>query len=116
MDSQTSRRHAVVLLIVAVAMLAWGVAGFIDRADSGRGGFTYSPDYVVNYVSGSGAASEAGLEIGDRVITVEGIAVEDLPLYSRWPRSLAAKAGDTRRLVVERDETAGLKQEWLAVP
>jgi hypothetical protein len=41
--------------------------------------------------------------MGDRVISVEGIAVEELPLYSRWPRSLAPNAGDMRRLVVERE-------------
>ncbi len=27
----------------------------------------------------------AGLRLGDRVVSVEGPAVEDLPLYSRWP-------------------------------
>ena len=102
MDKPDSSRLAVILLIVFLALIAWGVAGFIDRRDAGWGAFTYSPDYIVNRVEPDGAAGRAGLQAGDRVISVEAIPIEDLPLYSRWPRSLQAKAGETRRFVVER--------------
>ena len=103
MDKPTSSRLAVILLIVFLALIAWGVAGFIDRRDAGWGAFTYSPDYVVNPVEPGGAADRAGLRAGDRMISVEGIPIEDLPLYSRWPRSLQANADETRRFVVERE-------------
>lgn len=103
MDRLIANRRAALLVAVAVALVVWGIIGFIDRQDGGWGGYTYSPDYVVNYIQRDGPGDEAGLEVGDRVISVEGIPVEELPLYSRWPRSLARKVGEPLRLEVERD-------------
>lgn len=103
MDSLTTDRRRVLLLVVAVAITVWGTVGFFQRLPMGRGGYTYSPEYIVNYVERGGPADEAGLEVGDRVISVEGIPVEELPLYSRWPNSLTPRAGESRRLVVERE-------------
>jgi hypothetical protein len=62
----------------------------------------YDLDYRLMVVP-DGAAAEAGMQDGDRMVSVEGIMVEDLPLYSRWPRSLGARVGESRRYVVERD-------------
>ena len=102
MDSSRSRRDTALLLAAALLITAWGVGGFVDRLQKGWGAYTYSPEYVINYVRSGGAGEEAGLEVGDRVVTVDGIPVESLPLYSRWPRSLAVGPGETLRLVVER--------------
>ncbi len=105
------------LLIVAVAMTGWGVVGFFDRLEIGRGGFTYSPEYVVNFVAPDGPGAEAGLRVGDRVLSVEGIQVETLPLYSRWPRSLAAKVGESREITVEREaQTLSLDVTYEGTP
>jgi hypothetical protein len=91
------------LLGLAVAITAWGVAGFVDRLQIGRGGFTYSPQYVVNFVAPDGPGEVAGLQVGDRVVSVQGILVEELPLYSRWPRSLTPKVGESRQITAERE-------------
>ncbi|HSG81714.1 MAG TPA: PDZ domain-containing protein, partial [Gemmatimonadota bacterium] len=96
-------RAGMLALAAAAALIVWGIVGFFDRMGQGWGGYTYSPDYVVNYVQPDGPGEEAGMEMGDRVISVEGMPVEELPLYSRWPRSLAPKVGESRRLTVERD-------------
>jgi len=103
MDSFTAKRRMALLLAAAVALTAWGTVGFFERLDDGWGAYTYSPDYIVNFVEPGGPGDQAGLQNGDRVISVEGIPVEQLPLYSRWPRSLAPRVGESRRLVVERD-------------
>lgn len=87
---------------LAVILVLWGVWGFFDANQFGRGGFVYSPDYVVEGIESGGAAEEAGLRAGDRVVTVRGIPVEDLPLYSRWPRDLAPRPGETLPIVVAR--------------
>jgi hypothetical protein len=104
MESLTAKRPELTLLVVAVAITIWGIVGFFEHQDNGWGAYTYSPDYIVNFVEPGGAGDEAGLQIGDRVISVEGIPVEELPLYSRWPHSLAPQVGETLRIVVERED------------
>ena len=89
-------------LTAAVAITAWGIFGFIDRRQRGRAEFMYDLEYNV-MVMPDGPAAAAGMQNGDRMISVEGIMVEDLPLYSRWPRSLGAQVGESRRFVVERE-------------
>ncbi len=93
MESSISNRRVALLMAAGLVLIAWGSFGFFDRLQQGRGGFTYMPDYVVNFVEPNGAAEKAGLLLGDRVVRVEGAAVEDLPLYSRWPRALSPGAG-----------------------
>jgi hypothetical protein len=91
------------LLFAAIVIAAWGVLGFFDRLHIGRGGFTYSPAYVINYVAPEGPGERAGLRVGDRVVTVAGIPVAELPLYSRWPRALVPGVGESLTLAVERE-------------
>ena len=52
------------LLFAAIVIAAWGVLGFFDRLHIGRGGFTYSPAYVINYVAPEGPGERAGLRVG----------------------------------------------------
>jgi len=101
MNGTTTGRKAL-LLTAAAAITAWGILGFVDRRGHGRGEFVYDLEYNV-MVMPDGPAAEAGMQDGDRMISVEGIMVEDLPLYSRWPRSLGARVGESRRFVVERE-------------
>jgi len=96
----TGRRTA--LLIAAVAITAWGVLGYLDRRQLGRAEFMYDLDYTLIVIP-DGPAAQAGMQDGDRMVSVEGVMVEDLPLYSRWPRSLGGRVGESRRYVVERD-------------
>ena len=102
MDGRISDRRVAALMIVALLLIVWGCLGFFERLQYGRGGFTYF-DQAINYVERGGAAEEAGLEVGDRVVSVEGILVEDLPLYSRWPRDLSPGVGESLDMLVERD-------------
>lgn len=102
MEVGIPNRRVVVVFALALVLLVWGTLGFFDRRQFGRGGFTYF-DYTINYVNRGGGAERAGLRVGDRVVSVEGIAVETLPLYSRWPRDLSRRAGESLAMVVERD-------------
>jgi hypothetical protein len=101
MEGPISNRRVAVWLIVGLLLVSWGIFGFFDRLQQGRGGFTYF-DYTINYVNSGGAAEKAGLQVGDRVVSVEGIPVETLPLYSRWPHALSRGPGESLDMVVER--------------
>jgi len=103
MDSPKAGHRKMLLLVAAVAITAWGIAGFFDELRLGRGGFVYSPDYIVEGVERGGAAEAAGIQAGDRVVSVDGIAVQELPLYSRWPRWLTPGVGESLPIEVERD-------------
>lgn len=98
----TTLRRRVFYLIACLAVTIWGLVGLVQRPGRGWGGFVYNLDYIVEGVEPDGPADQAGLRAGDRVIDVAGIPVEDLPLYSRWPRALAPRAGEILQLQVER--------------
>ncbi|MBI4874544.1 MAG: hypothetical protein HY822_07925 [Acidobacteria bacterium] len=91
------------LLASAVIIVAWGSAGLHEGLNSGFSGGLYDPEYRVPGVRRGGLADKSGFKPGDRVIGVEGRPVEKLGMESRWPRSLAPRAGESRRFVVERN-------------
>ena len=90
------------MLAVAVLFTAWGGLGqVLDRR-----GYTdalYWPDYVVHEVAPGSVLDESGFQVGDRFQTVEGFPVETLGMYSRWPRALSRRPGETLAVTVERD-------------
>lgn len=102
MDKAHDRRLE--LLAAAVLLSLWGIAGLLtDRA-----GYTdalYEPDYTIAHVPQGGVLDEAGFQVGDSVVAVEGIPVEELGMYSRWPRSLSRRPGEALHLVASRDGT-----------
>ena len=73
----------------------WGGQGYADAL--------YWHDYTLPQVPPGGPLEEAGFLPGDSVVSVEDIPVEELGMYSRWPRSLARRPGETLRMTVERD-------------
>ena len=102
MTSSISSRRRKVLLAAAVALTVWAVAGYWTGIRMGWVGPYYNTDYVVEYVEPGGPMEGAGLEPGDRVVSVEGRPVEELGMYSRWPRSLSRRSGESLNMVVER--------------
>ena len=91
-----------VLLTVASILTLWGALGTFGRT----GGYTdalFEPDYTILHAPEDGPLAEAGFQPGDSVVTVEGIPVEELGMYSRWPRSLARSPGESLNMTVERN-------------
>ncbi len=100
MDKAHERRFE--LLGLAVLLTAWGGAGFLTRA----GGYTdalYEPDFTIRHAPEGGVLAEASFQVGDTVVAVEGIPVEEVGMHSRWPRSLSREAGESLRMTVRRD-------------
>lgn len=90
------------LLALAVALTGFGALGLFHGSE----GYTdalYWPDYTIPEVPPGGPLEEAGFLSGDSVVSVEGIPVTTLGMYSRWPRSLSRRPGETLSMTVSRD-------------
>ncbi len=99
----TKREFRPVLLATgALALTIWGAIGLYQGAQQGFSGGLYTPEYVVPGVLPGSSAAKAGLQPGDRVISVEGTPVERLGMESRWPRAMVPRAGESRRFFVAR--------------
>lgn len=92
-------KYKIPFLVVGALFVAWGVFGLLEARNRPYGGFNNGLDYVINEVEEGSPAEAAGLRIGDRIITYNGISVEDARAFREmpWPQ-----IGETRILVVER--------------
>lgn len=102
-DRKTIYRHRTFAIVASIAIVAWGTAGYFDRLDNGRYDPLFEPDYTIQYAPEGGTHALAGFQIGDSVISVEGVPVVELGMYSRWPRSLSRQPGESLTLVVQRE-------------
>jgi hypothetical protein len=90
------------LLVVAALLTVMGLVSLLGNRD-GYTNALFEPDYTLRHVPPDGVLAEAGFQQGDSVITVEGIPVETLGMYSRWPRSLARAPGEALTMTAERN-------------
>jgi hypothetical protein len=101
---ERTTRSRTVLLVVAALLVVWGAFGLLDLRNIPWGGFDHFHSVIVE-VNAGGPADRAGLWVGDRLISLGGISLED----PDWRRRLQPEVGDTRLLVVERtDESTGV--------
>jgi hypothetical protein len=103
MKQSSIRLHRTIAVVATFAIVAWGIAGHLDRQGKGRFDPLFEPDYTVFYAPEAGTLALAGFQSGDSIVSVEGIPVVELGMYSRWPRSLSGSPGDSLTLVAERD-------------
>lgn len=97
-----SVRTTALTLSAAAALTAWSLFGVFGP----RAGFTdalFQPDYTIQHIQPGGPLEEAGFQAGDSVLSVEGIPVVELGMYSRWPRSLSRQPGESITMMVDRD-------------
>jgi len=88
--------------VPAALLLIWGLWGLLDMGRTPDGGFDWGNSTVLS-VDAGGPANRAGLEEGDRIISMDGIPPSDLTALYAQPRT---EVGDTRVLVVERTDPA----------
>ncbi len=103
MESGLIRRRQGWVLAAVIGITMWAVGGFVQRLGSGYTNALFHSDYTIPYVEPGGPLAEAGFQAGDSVVSVEGIPVERLGMYSRWPRSLSRAPGESIEMTVERD-------------
>jgi len=102
MNSTPSGRRKAVFLTAAVILTVGGVVG-VFGSSVGYTDALFEPDYTIFYAPPEGPLAEAGFQSGDSVISVEGIPVVELGMYSRWPKSLSRAPGESLTMVVERE-------------
>ena len=101
-DTQARRN---VVLVAALALGGLAVFGFADLHKIPDDGMRYDARWVVTRVDAGGGADRAGLRVGDRIQSVDGVSRSEAEVLRRRPR---AAVGETRLFVVERtDEASG---------
>ena len=102
MNSTPRGRQKAIFLTAAVILTVGGFMGVFGNS-AGYTDALFEPDYTIAYAPPEGPLAEAGFQSGDSVISVEGIPVAELGMYSRWPRSLSRAPGESLTMVVERE-------------
>ncbi len=106
MGTRADRRLRFLLPAAALAVTAVSIAGLLRSARAGYTDALFEPDYTIRYAPPEGPLAQAGFREGDSVVAVEGIPVEELGMYSRWPRSLRRGPGESLKMTVLRQGRA----------
>ena len=94
-----------ILLAAALALGVWALFGLADLPHRPDAGLRYDASGVIGRLEAGGGADRAGLRVGDRILSIDGVSLSETETLQRRPR---AAIGETRTFVVERtDEASG---------
>jgi hypothetical protein len=96
-------RYRKVLLVVAGVLLVWGVLGALDIRNQTYTGYVTDGNNTITQVTDGSPADAAGLESGDYIRSIGGIAVEDSRANALRGRPVV---NEVRTFEVERDGRA----------
>ncbi|UCC73483.1 MAG: PDZ domain-containing protein [Gemmatimonadota bacterium] len=85
-------------LVVGAIFVIWGIFGLVDIGNVPYAGYNTDPNNTVIRVEQGSPAEAAGLRVGDRIASINGVSVEDTPALTRMPRP---RIGETRTLAIE---------------
>ncbi len=101
MSEQIKSPDALLLVLLTALAAAWGIAGALDVSQRTHPGFTISNDFEIVSVRPGGPAEGINMQVGDRVIRIDGHPVEDTATLTRLPR---VKEGERRSYTVSRGD------------
>lgn len=87
--------------ILAVIVFIWGVVGTLDFANIPFNGLVLSPDNVATIVREGSPVAQAGVKVGDTLIRIDTIPMQDLSTFANRPRPAINSAGS---ITVKRGE------------
>jgi hypothetical protein len=87
------------IYVLSAAFLVWGIFGLLDVKNEVYSGFKQNKFKVVSIEEDSPAA-RAGFQVGDVLLSSDGISIENYKEQEKRPRE---KVGQERTYVVERD-------------
>ena len=85
--------------ILGAFVVIWAIFGFMDVGNFSYTGYTTDFDNNVATVAEGGPAEAAGMEVGDKIRSIDGISSEDSRALSSRPRTTI---GQTRIIGVDR--------------
>ena len=88
------------LMVFAAIVAVYGLFGWLDVANYAQGGWATDPENVVTQVLSGGPAEAGGLQVGDKIMSLGGIASADADAQAHRGRP---EVGETWEFVVERD-------------
>lgn len=88
-----------VLMALALLVIVWGAAGTIDAGNVPYAGFTTDPTFTVIQVEAGSPTEAAGMQRGDVIRSIGGIAMENVSASTERGRPAI---GETRTFVVDR--------------
>lgn len=89
-----------IFMLSGVFVAIWAVLGLMDVGNDTFIGYGTDFDNNVATVQDGGPAEAAGMQVGDRIQSIDGITVEDVRAQSSQPR---ATVGQVRTIIVDRD-------------
>ena len=109
-----SAKNKTLLFVVAALIAVIGVLGLMEVKNYARVGYQDDGDRTIIKVVEGLPAEAAGMQVGDQLLSVDGISLEDTKAWENQPR---AKAGDTRKYVIERNgETIEMDITLVPIP
>ncbi|NNK90075.1 MAG: PDZ domain-containing protein [Saprospiraceae bacterium] len=87
-----------IILIVLVAL--WAILGLMDMKNNTTDGYRTDGNSTIIQIDQDSPAEAAGLQVGDRLISIDGTGVNDT---KSWELKSRAKVGDTWSYVVDRN-------------
>ena len=94
--STVKSMHTYLVYALAIIFLIMGVFGYLDIKNSSDAGYS-SNDFTVTKVEEGGPAAEAGMQVGDQIISIDNLDVRDTKAWSDKARTVFV---DRTRFVV----------------
>ncbi len=114
MNTSELSRYKNPLLVVSVALLIWGALGVLDVRNQTYTGYVTDGNNTITGVAEGSPADAAGLQVGDYIRRIGGIAVEDSRANALRGRAVV---DEVRTFEVDRDgETISLEVSYAALP
>ena len=81
---------------------AWGVYGILDVPHRTEAGFTVDGNWVITSLKPGGPAEQVNMQVGDKIIRIDGVETGDRANIIRLPR---VEAGERRAYTVTRNDS-----------
>lgn len=114
MTEKISIGDSVILVVMAVMIAAWGIAGALDVSERTEAGLSTNSSHVITWLAPGGPAEMVNMKVGDQILRIESTDIGDTSNILRLPR---VAAGERRSYVIQRgDQTTRYQPAFRHLP